>query len=61
MTQTTPFEVAGVVSWGAGVSCDTYTVFARVSTFAEWIDARVPVHYPAPALIMSSVQGMVLF
>jgi hypothetical protein len=32
-------EQVGVVSWGQGGSCGTYTVFARVSSFVPWIES----------------------
>ncbi|MEM9491625.1 MAG: serine protease, partial [Myxococcota bacterium] len=31
------WEQIGVVSWGRGYFCDTYTVFARVSSHLAWI------------------------
>ncbi len=31
------WEQIGVVSWGVGGSCSSYTVFARVSRFVPWI------------------------
>ncbi len=31
------YEQIGVVSWGVGGSCSSFTVFARLSTFAPWI------------------------
>lgn len=31
----------GVVSWGVGNFCSSYTVFARLSEFAAWIDGIV--------------------
>lgn len=34
-------EVVGVVSWGQGTQCGTYTVFGRVSTYASWIRSYV--------------------
>jgi hypothetical protein len=41
VTQTNPPALAGVVSWGRGGTCNTYTVFARVSAFAPWINNQV--------------------
>ncbi|WP_437722199.1 DUF1986 domain-containing protein [Sorangium sp. So ce861] len=40
VTQTTPIELAGVVSWGSQ-ACNTYSVFARVSSFVGWVDSHV--------------------
>ncbi len=41
VTQSSPAQLVGVVSWGRDGTCDTYTVFARVSSFVSWIDSQV--------------------
>ena len=33
------WELIGVVSWGVGYYCSSYTVFARLSTLAAWINS----------------------
>ncbi len=35
------WEQIGIVSWGS-LLCDSFTVFTRVSAFADWIDDYVP-------------------
>lgn len=32
------WEQVGIVSWGVGTFCSSYTVFARISRFTAWID-----------------------
>lgn len=34
------WEQVGVVSWGVGGSCSSFTVFARLSAFASWVAAQ---------------------
>jgi trypsin len=41
VTQTNPPKLVGVVSWGRAGTCDSYTVFARVSALAPWINSQV--------------------
>jgi trypsin len=40
VTQGSPAQLVGIVSWGNG-DCDTYTVFTRVSSYLSWIDSQV--------------------
>ena len=35
------WEQIGVVSWGVGGTCSSFTVFARLSQFAAWIGAQI--------------------
>lgn len=35
------WEQIGVVSWGRGYYCNTYTVFARLSQFTGWINGYI--------------------
>ena len=35
------WELVGVVSWGVGFFCSSYTVFARVSEMADWITSQI--------------------
>jgi secreted trypsin-like serine protease len=46
------WEQIGVVSWGVGGSCSSYTVFARLSVFAAWIAAQT-----GPVAIYGDVNG----
>jgi secreted trypsin-like serine protease len=39
---------AGIVSWGEGYYCGTFTVFTRVANFAEWVHSYT---HPAGALV----------
>ncbi|WNG13370.1 serine protease [Cystobacter fuscus] len=41
VTQGNPVQLVGVVSWGRGGICNTYTVFSRVSSFVSWIDSQM--------------------
>jgi secreted trypsin-like serine protease len=36
------WQQVGVVSWGEGGSCDSYTIFARISALHAWIDGIIP-------------------
>jgi secreted trypsin-like serine protease len=40
VTQGSPAQLVGIVSWGMS-SCDTYTVFTRISSYASWINSQV--------------------
>ncbi|MFY0572327.1 S1 family peptidase [Archangium lansingense] len=40
ITQGSPPQQVGIVSWGRG-DCNTYTVFTRLSSYASWIDGHV--------------------
>lgn len=40
VTQGSPAQLVGIVSWGNG-GCDTYSVFTRLSSYASWIDSHV--------------------
>ncbi len=40
VTQGSPAQLVGIVAWGPG-SCDSYTVFTRLSAYASWIDSHV--------------------
>ena len=46
------WEQIGVVSWGVGGSCSSYTVFARLSVFAAWIAAQT-----GPVAVFGDVNG----
>jgi hypothetical protein len=46
------WEQIGVVSWGVGGSCSSYTVFARLSQFASWIQSII-----APAFTELTLQN----
>ena len=46
------WQQIGVVSWGVGGSCSSYTVFARLSVFAAWIAAQT-----GPVAIYGDVDG----
>ena len=46
------WEQIGVVSWGVGGSCSSYTVFARLSVFAAWIAAQI-----GPVTVYGDVNG----
>jgi secreted trypsin-like serine protease len=46
------WELIGIVSWGVGGSCSSYTVFTRVATFAAWIAAQT-----GPVEIYGDVDG----
>jgi secreted trypsin-like serine protease len=35
------WELVGVVSWGVGFYCNSYTVFSRVSALASWITGEI--------------------
>jgi secreted trypsin-like serine protease len=35
------WEQVGIVSWGRGYYCDTYTVFDRVTSHVDWVRERV--------------------
>lgn len=45
------WNVVGVVSWGAGGVCNTYTVFARVSSHRAWI-AKI-IQSDSPGTVMT--------
>lgn len=40
VTQGSPPQQVGIVSWGNG-SCDTYGVFTRISSYLSWINSHV--------------------
>lgn len=42
----------GVVSWGVGTTCDSYTVFSRVSLLAGWIRSIT-----GPSAVVGDVNG----
>ena len=46
------WEQIGVVSWGVGGSCSSFTVFARLSAYAPWIAAQT-----GPVTIYGDVNG----
>lgn len=46
------WEQIGVVSWGVGGTCSSYTVFARLSQFTAWIDAQT-----GPVAVYGDVNG----
>jgi hypothetical protein len=46
------WEQIGIVSWGVGGSCSSFTVFARLSQFASWIQSVI-----APTFIELSLQN----
>jgi integrin beta 3 len=44
------WEQVGIVSWGVGYYCSSYTVFARISQFVPWIDGITgPIPIPGDA------------
>jgi secreted trypsin-like serine protease len=45
-------EVVGVVSWGQGFQCGTYTVFARVTSHASWIRSYVFDDATLPGIVL---------
>jgi secreted trypsin-like serine protease len=46
------YEQVGVVSWGVGGTCSSYTVFARLSAFAAWIAS-----YTGPVVVYGDADG----
>ncbi|MBZ4419774.1 DUF1986 domain-containing protein [Myxococcus sp. RHSTA-1-4] len=46
------WEQIGIVSWGVGGSCSSYTVFARVSRFVQWIRG-----YTGPVSVFGDVNA----
>jgi secreted trypsin-like serine protease len=46
------YEQIGVVSWGVGGTCSSYTVFARLSAFAAWIAS-----YTGPVVVYGDADG----
>ncbi len=44
-------SLVGVVNWGKGGSCDSYSVFARLSTYIDWIAEKIAADYWDPTML----------
>jgi secreted trypsin-like serine protease len=47
------WELVGVVSWGQPTFCSTYSVFAKVTSYADWIRQHVDIPLLEPAVMLA--------